>query len=186
MIAVFQIPAVPFPESVVTPIPLVFFAQGQQIGQIPFSAGSPANDRKLAHHDPGAVFLLKLAHRRQATPQRFLIPIFPVDIAGVDIDSGQCGDDPLMRIIQRTIHVNVVNDIFERQRMKIGEIPRTAPVICRNADRRFRIDLPDRFRGAVLQLQIINAAGRFLIGLIEKVVPVNRRAIAIAAGNLSP
>ena len=91
-----------------------------------------------------------------------------------------------MGIGQRMIHVDVVNQIFQRQRMQKRKSARTVPIACGDADRRVGIDFPDRLRRLVLQRQIIDFAGAALIGFVDEIIAVDHRIAPITPGDPPP
>ena len=55
----FQTPAVPLPEGVITPVPAELFEEAQNIVEPAFAVSGPADDPELPDQNPGMVFLLE-------------------------------------------------------------------------------------------------------------------------------
>ena len=111
---VFNAPAIPFPKRMVTPLPAVFFKNINAILKVTVCARSPCDCRKLTDIDSGIVTQLEIPYRLKRLPNLFFVLHFSVNHAGI-ANWGTRRPDSLVRIGQRHVHVDLIDDIVHPQ-----------------------------------------------------------------------
>ena len=179
-------PSRPFAEGVVGPVPAVFLEDSDAIAQILLRPRCPGHGAELAAVDAGAVAELELPNGPQRPAQRFGVPaLFRIWIRHAVPPFPQ---HPLVRVGERDVHVDFVDDVRQFQWRKRGEPSRRILAIALHEDGRVGVDLPDGLGGAALERPEVASRKRLggLHRLIHEVVAVDALAPFEATGDAPP
>ena len=163
IIIVFHAPVEPFAERMVRPVPSIFFKQFDDILYVLRRAWREADGGEFAHVDARVVLKLEVADGLQDFAKFFFIIIEIVEPAWITFQFQTAVQnllhvlpaDALMGETAWFVHVPLIDQILQRQRLKIVESGRAAPLIGGDDDRLLSINFTNRLRGLILAIQIV-------------------------------